>query len=90
MINVVMPHPNIFLWIGASVADAATVIPNDIKTLLTNGLSIFYIKGEPVFSNDAKSLPKNPLDFGILCNWFFDNFILAEELFVKARNLCII
>ena len=31
-INVVKPDPKIFLWIGASVTDAAAVNPNGIKT----------------------------------------------------------
>ena len=87
IINVVFPDPNIFLWIAAPVADAGAVNPNGIKTLLANGLSTFPIKGNPVFSNGPKSLPKNPPDCPILCNWVFDNFILAEELFAKAlRN----
>ena len=86
IINVVLPDPNIFLWIAASVADVAAVNPNGIKTLLANGLSIFPIKGNPVFTNDIKSLPKNPLDCPILCNWVFDNFMLAEELFAKASQ----
>ena len=69
-----------------SVADA--VNPNGIKTLLANGLGTFPIKGNPVFSNGPKSLSKSPPDCPILFNWVFDNFILAEELFVKAlRNL---
>ena len=51
-----------------SVADAAVVNPNGIKTLLANGLSTFPIKSNPVFSNDLKGLPKNPTDFPILCN----------------------
>ena len=49
--NVVIPDPNIFLWIAASVVDTA------IKTLLANnGLSTFSIKDKPVLSNG----PKNP------------------------------
>ena len=56
--------------------------------LLTNGLSTFFIKGNPVFSNVYKSLLKNPPDLPVLCNWVFDNFILAEELLAKAL-LCI-
>ena len=52
--------PNIFLWISASTVDAAIVYPNGIKTLLANGLSTFPIKGNPVFSNGPKSLPKDP------------------------------
>ena len=49
------------------------------QTILTNALSMFFIKIKPVFSKDPKSLPKNPPDCPILCNWAFDNFILAEE-----------
>ena len=52
--------------------------------LLTNGLSTFFIKGNPVFSNGPKSLPKNPPDWAILCNRVFDNFILANEPFAKT------
>ena len=79
-----VPDPNVSLWIAASVADATAVNTNDIKTLLANGLSIFYIKDKPVFSNRPKSLPRSPPDCPILCNWAFDDFILAEELFAKA------
>ena len=45
-----------------SVANAAVINPNGVKTLLANGLSTFSIKGNPVFSNRPKSLPKNPTD----------------------------
>ena len=45
------PDPNILLWIAASVADAAVLNPNGIKTLLANGLSTFLIKGNPVFNH---------------------------------------
>ena len=67
-----------FLWIAASAAYAAAVNPNGIKTLFANGLSTFPIKGNPVFSIGSKSLPKNPPDWPILCNWVFNNFILAD------------
>ena len=40
--------------------------------------------GNSEFSNGPRSLPKNSPDFPILCNWVFDNFILAEELLAKA------
>ena len=73
--NIVTPDPKAFLWIAVSVADAAAVNPDGIKTLLANDL---------VFSNCTKSLPKNPPDFPISCNWVFDNFVLADEPFVKA------
>ena len=51
--------------------------------LLSNRLSTFPIKGNPVYSNGPKNLPKNPPDCPTLCNWVFDNFILAEELFAN-------
>ena len=69
---------------AASIADAAAVNTNVIKTLLANGLSTFPIKGNPVFSNGPKSITENPPDCSILCQCVFDNFILAEELFEKA------
>ena len=56
VINVVIPDPNNFLRIAGSVADAASVNPTRIKTLLAYGLSTFFIKGNPVFSNGPKSL----------------------------------
>ena len=62
IIQVVAPDSNIFLSITASVADAATVNPNGIKAFLANSLSTFPIKGNLVFSNGSKSLPKNPPD----------------------------
>ena len=83
-IDVVNPDPNIFLWVAASVADAAVINPNGIKILLPNGLSTLSIKGNPVFNNGPKGLPQNPLDCCILWNWAFDSFILAEESFAKA------
>ena len=57
--------------------------------LLANGLNTFAIKRNPVFNNALPknstylSLPKNFPDCPILCKWYFDNFILAEELFAK-------
>ena len=42
VINVVLPNPNIFLWIAASVVDGVAVNPNGIKTLLANSLSTSY------------------------------------------------
>ena len=52
---------------------------------MVNGLNAFPIKGNPVFSNGPKSLPRNPPDCPILCKGVFDNFvILAEGLLTKA------
>ena len=41
---------------------------NAFKTLLADGLSTFFIKGNLVFSNGTKSLPKSPPYYPILCN----------------------
>ena len=84
IINVVTPDPNNLLCITASVAVAAAINSNDIKTLSVNCLNTLLIKGNPVFSNGPKSWTKNLPECPILGNWLFDNFILAEELFVKA------
>ena len=67
-----------FLCIPASAADAAAVNPKGIKTLLANGLIIFFISGNPVFSNVPKSLPRNPPDCILLDNLVFDNLISAD------------
>ena len=73
-----------YYQIQTSVAGAAAVNPNGIKTILANGT--FFVKGKPFFSNGPKSLPGNPPDCLILCNLVFHNFILAEELFAKASR----
>ena len=70
--NVPVLDPNIFLRMPAYVAATAVDL---------NGLTA---AGKPFFSNGPKSLHGNPLDCPILCNWVFDNFILAEEPFAKA------
>ena len=57
-----------FKCIPGSAADAAAVNPKGNKTLLAKGLITFFIKGNPVFSNGLRSLPKNPLDCIILDN----------------------
>ena len=63
-----LPDPKIFLCIPASAADAAAVNPKSIKTLLANGLITFFIRGNPVYSNGPKSLPRNPPDCIIFDN----------------------
>ena len=59
IVNVVTLDSNIFLWIATSVSDAAAVNPDGIKTLLANGLSSLFIRGNPGFSNGPKSLSKS-------------------------------
>ena len=60
IINIFVPDPKIFLLIPVSAVDAAAINPKDFKTLLTNGLSTFFINGKPVFSNGPRSLSRNP------------------------------
>ena len=79
IVNVALSDPKIFLGIVTSFAAAAAVNPNGIKTFLANGLSIFFIKDNPIFGNCPKSVPKNHPDCLILWNWIFDNFILVDE-----------
>ena len=91
IINVIIPDPNIFSWIAISIATA--VNPNGIKTILAYGLSTFFIKGNPVFSNGPKNLTKNLPYCLILCNWVFDKFYISWGIiwksFTKFWNLCI-
>ena len=81
IISIAISLLKIFFWIAVSVAVAATVNPNGIKTLLTYS---FFINGKPAFSNGSKTLPENPPNWPILDNWVFDNFILADKSFSKV------
>ena len=62
-----IPKQHFFLWVAASVADAAAVNLNDIKTFLAYDLSTFLIKGNQAFSdgpnNPHENLHDNPPDF---------------------------
>ena len=49
VISVVVPEPKILLCIPTSAADAVTVNPNEIKTLLANVLITFFGNGKPCF-----------------------------------------
>ena len=82
-----MSEPNIFFRIAVSVAEAATFNPKGTKTLLTNVLNKFTIKGKLGFSNGPISLPWNPPNYFIVLNWVFEKFILAEKLFAKALRI---
>ena len=73
-----------FLCILASAADAATVNPKGIITVLANGLITFFINGNPVFGNGPRSIPKNPPDCIIQDVWVFDNLISADDLWAKT------
>ena len=51
IVNVVVPDLWILFLIAASVADAAAVNPNGIKTLLADSLSMSFTNVKPVFCN---------------------------------------
>ena len=55
---VLLLDPKSFVYVPVSAPDATAVNPNGIKTLLANGLIIFFINGDPVFGNRPRSLPK--------------------------------
>ena len=85
IINVVVPDPNIFSWIAASVVDATAVNPNGIKTLLADGLRLFPIlKTIHFLVKVLKVYLKILLIEMFYAIEFFDNFILADEPFAKA------
>ena len=75
VINVAIPESEICLWIPATAA--AAVNPNSIKTLLAEGISVIFIKGETGLSNGPQSLLKNPPDYTCLDSYVF---ISVDEL----------
>ena len=50
---------------NASVADTTAVNPNSFNTFSANGLSTFFSKNNPFFSNAPKSLSKNVFFYAI-------------------------
>ena len=52
-----------------SATHAAAVNLNGIKALLDNGLSIFFINGNPDLSHGPRSLPRHLHDHTILGTW---------------------
>ena len=50
--------PKMLFWIAASIAYAAFVNPNGIKTSLANGSSTFFIKAKSIFNNGLRILLK--------------------------------
>ena len=62
-------------------------------------MNTFFIKENSLFSNCPTILPKNRPDCTLLCNWVFENFVLADKPSWKAlqsfesyvlanKNLC--
>ena len=57
IISAVVPNLKTFFWIAASVANAAAVTSNYIKTSFASGGSTFFINGKPTIVNEAKNSP---------------------------------
>ena len=57
--NVIVPNLKIFFWIDASAAEAAAANPNDVKMLLANDRTTFFINGKSTVINSVRKL-KNP------------------------------
>ena len=51
---------------------------------LANVLSIFLIKGKPLFSNFPGHLPINYPNCTVLVSWFLNNALLGDNLFTIA------
>ena len=77
IIKVVAPDPRIFLFIVASVPDAAAVSPS-----IPKGLIALFNNGSPDFNNGAKNL-QNP-SFLILVHCAFHNPVLVDVWLAKA------
>ena len=69
-----------FLFIAASVADAAAVKPNIPNSLITD-----FNKGNQDFNNGAKNLKNLP--FCILVNCAFENLISVDVWLAKALRI---
>ena len=69
-----------FLWVPASIAEAAAVI--------TNGAKMFFAKETATFSNGPANLlnnePKNSPDYIVLVIGALDNFISVDILFLNT------
>ena len=75
----VYSEPKNFLCIPASAAGAVAVNPNEIKTLLVNGLTPSLINGILLFNNGSRSLPRNSPDWIVLDNWVFDSLLSVDK-----------
>ena len=68
------------VWIPASIAEAAAVIPNGARVFFANGTAIFINEPADLLNNE----PKNRLNWIILDIWALDNFISVYILFSNA------
>ena len=83
IIKVAIQDPRIFLFIAASVADAAPVSPSIPKGLITD-----FNKANPDFNNGAKNLKNPPFYISVNCD--FDHLILVDVWLVQALRRFIV
>ena len=65
-------------------AEAATVNPNGISTLLGKSVNIFLINCNISFVNAPRKLPRKIMDYITFNSSVFVNFIYFDELFTKV------
>ena len=71
-----------FIWKAASLAEGAAVNPNDIRTLLVNGVDTFFINDKLNLIKWARKLNKRPLfsqDLVTLIIFFNSLFIIFSK-----------
>ena len=71
---------HVFLWISASIAEAAAVILTGAKKIFAKGAATFITVPANLLNNE----PKNPPDWVILDIWALESFILIDILFSNA------
>ena len=77
-----MSDQKIFIRKAASLAEGAAVNPNDIRTLLVNGVDTFFINDKLNLINWARKLNKRPLfsqDLVTLIIFFNSLFIIFSK-----------
>ena len=77
-----MSDQKIFLRKAASLAEGAAVNPNDIRTLLVNGVDTFFINDKLNLIKWARKLNKRPLfsqDLVTLIIFFNSLFIIFSK-----------
>ena len=77
-----MSDQKIFIWKAASLAEGAAVNPNDIRTLLVDGVNTFFINDKLNLIKWAKKLNKLPLfsqDLVTLIIFFNSLFIIFSK-----------
>ena len=89
IISVVITNKKTLFSIAASVADATSVNPNSIRTLLANDVNILFINGKSNFINEETKLRILLSDKYFFLEISLINFISYIYFFIQTRN-CIV